>query len=191
MLTCDRISVTVKASCGTKVERVKNTKKPISISANDTIIDCGDPSNCGTSFQCYESVIKSIANNPSVLAIPEWRLANILRDIFMTLNFEDLFALDLTEEDVETRIESHKLKQIKAHIFEKMKQAQEGSGVKVIFVDITGVEFPPEIKEAHVNVITAKANEIAAKHDANAKRTQIEVEGQARASHIVRSWQTS
>jgi|GEM_PF-3491080 len=196
VLTKDRVPLTLTVLHAVKLEPASATKARGGTTNDDRVI--GDDFD-----QCYESIARLAAQKaPDMWGAVKFSIANSVRDLIMTCNFEDLFGIsqDDDSEGLEVRANQRKLAEIEKTIYEKAKDFGLKKGVMLLLVDVNGIEYPEEIKDkinkqatAHLDVRIkqdeAKARKLIAEYEARAKL--IEAESEERAAKFQASTRVS
>ncbi|RME74708.1 MAG: hypothetical protein D6784_09410, partial [Chloroflexi bacterium] len=150
VLTRDRIPLTVELFYLVRLQRVPETDNV----AADTATSIQQLTNNMTApigddrLTCYEGIVLQAAREAAGGLAESLRNASqsILRDIFMTIKLEKLFALP--EEDTEeqnnwdVQLNSRKLNAIEQELRNRLTPIARNNGLTLVLVDISTIHFP-------------------------------------------------
>jgi hypothetical protein len=170
--------------------------------ANQKLKDLENDKTIGDEIgKCYHNTAILVAKKASkIWDSCKGPVGNNLRDIILTEYFEKLFELSQDHASLEARINERKIAEIEKIVLEKVKKSKLSDGVVLRGVDISSIDFPPEIKakvneevkvlieeriqqtKARIEESKAKGKVVEARAKAQAKVLEGQGEGEARAA---------
>ena len=127
--------------------------------------------------QCYESIaLRAATKAPDIWEGVKGSVANNIKDLFMTCDFEDLFRLGDESGELDLRINSRKIAEIESKVLSRAKASGLEKGVLLKTVDMNEIRFPDMVEERIISEATALAEERIKQTEARTKEATARIE---------------
>ncbi len=110
--------------------------------------------------QCYESIaLRAATKAPDIWEGLKGSVANNIKDVFMTCDFEDLFSLGDGSGELDIRINSRRIAEIESRVLNRARVSGLEKGVALKTVDMNEIRFPDTVEEKIISEAAALAEE--------------------------------
>lgn len=117
----------------------------------------------------YEDIIQFVASTaPDLSGATKGAIEDMLRDIFISNDFDEYFMTDLEADDLQTKIDERTIDRIEKYIRNKVNESKRNDAIFLNFIDISKIHFPHQIKNKLKKVSEARLDEQAAQYEARA-----------------------